>query len=611
MKKKKEILIAEKTPAKTKSVFVNSISGYPDIIIILLALLCFGKIIFFGFLNYDDNLFIVDNKKILGDFSNIPSVFQHGIWSLVNFDAPTDYYRPFLILSFMIDAHIGGASTLVYHASNIFYHLIACLLLFRLLQKLDIKKEAALFLTLLFTVHPVLVQAVAWIPGRNDILLAIFVFASFLHFINYSQSGKVKFLILHFLFFFFALMTKETAVLLPVICFLYSTFFSESKFPVKKNFINAAIWIVLIMVYFYIRENAIGKTEQDVTVTLLIQTVLYRIPAIIQYLGKIIFPFNLSVKPTQEDTSYIPGVIAFITISALIFLSEKKNYKQIIFGSAWFILFLLPVLSLPKDFNNNLFEHRAYLPLTGMLILINQSFLFKNNLLTRNKGVLAGIAIIVLFSSISIIHGTNFKTALIFWKNAAANSPGDAGAQFGLAGEYFLMNAIDQAEKYFLKTLILDPKYKRANAGLAVVYARKGEMEKAEKYYKTEIAVGTNNMEDFKGLASVLINLKKNGDAIICYEKILERDSADMQSNEQLGFLYFEQQNYPAAKKIWERMLVLNPVQPNANKNLAILYSRTGEYEKAISYAIAEEKIGGEMPAGFIQEMTRRMETGK
>ena len=611
MKKKKEILIAEKTPAKTKNIFINQISGYPDIIIILLALLCFGKIIFFGFLNYDDTLFIIDNKKILGDFSNIPAVFQHGIWSLVNFAAPTDYYRPFLILSFMLDAQLGGTSALVYHTSNIFYHLIACLLLYRLLQKLDIKKETALLLTLLFTVHPVLVQAVAWIPGRNDILLAIFVFASFLHFVNYSQSGKMKSLILHFLFFFFALMTKETAVLLPVICFLYSIFFSENKFPVKKNFISAAIWIVLIMVYFYIREKAIGKTEQGVTAELLIQTVLYRIPAIIQYLGKIIFPFNLSVKPTQEDTSYIPGILAFVVLTVSIFLSEKKNYKQIIFGAAWFILFLLPVLSLPKNFNDNLFEHRVYVPLAGILILINQSFLFKNNLLTGNKGVVSGVAIIVLFSFISIAHTTNFKTAVIFWKNAASNSPGDPEAQFNLAGQYFTINDKENAQAYFLKALKLKPGYKRANAGLAVVYAQKGEMEMAEKYYKIEIATGTKDIQDFKGLGGVLLSLKKPLEAITCFEKASELDSTDMQNNEQLGFLYFEQQNYPAAKKTWERMLILNPAHPNANKNLAILYSRTGEYDKAISYALLEEKHGGQMPEGFVQEMTKRLKMGK
>src|SRR6185295_12279215 len=97
---------------------------------------------------------------------------------------------------------------------------------------------------------------------------------------------------------------------------------------------------------------------------------------------------------------------------------------------------------------------------------------------------------------------------------------------------------------------------------------------------------------------------------IICYEKILGRDSTDIQSNEQLGFLYFEQQNYASAKKIWERMLVLNPAQLNANRNLAILYSRTGEYPKAISYAHAEEKLGGTMPEGFVQEMTKRIEMG-
>jgi Flp pilus assembly protein TadD len=610
-KTKKDTVSTTQVILKSRSGFFESIFNFPYLIIILLPIACFGRTIYFEFLNYDDQLFIVDNQKLIHDFSNIPKVFMHGIWSFIHFISSYDYYRPFLILSLMIDAQFGGASPLVYHISNLLYHIIVCLLLFRLLIRLNIKNNITLFLTCVFAVHPVVTQAVAWIPGRNDTLLAIFIISSFLNYINYIRSGKNLFLMLHFIFFIFGLLTKETAVLLPAICFFYSIFITKEKLSSKRNIVFIGSWLVIAVIYFYLRDKALGKMENEVTLPLMIQTIIYRLPAIIQYIGKMILPFNLSVKPTQQDTGMLWGIVAVIIIAVSLFLSKEKNFRQIFLGTLWMILFLIPVLALPKIFNDNIFEHRAYLPLVGMLIILNESILFKNKFLTGAKAIFTGSAVIFLFFIISFNHAQYFKTALVFWQNAALNSPHDSEAHIKLSNQYFIKGDKANAEIHIQKTLALNPKEKRANAGLGAIYAGRGEFEKAEKYYKAEIALGTNYLEDFKNLGSVLVTLKNDSDAIVCFENALRLDSNDNSVNSNLGFLYFNRQNYEAAKKTWERMLVLFPGQLQIYQNLAILYSRTGEYEKAISYAMEEEKLGGKMPDGFMQAMKEQLKMQK
>ncbi len=605
--KKHKALKEPQTISKSSKGFAENILNYPYLIIILLPVVCFGKTIFFEFLNYDDQLFIVENAKLIGDFSNVSKVFAAGIWSFIHFVSSYDYYRPLLILSMMLDAQIGGTSPVIYHVSNLVYHIVACLLVFTLLIKLRIEKKSSLILTLLFVVHPIVTQAIAWIPGRNDTLLTVFILASFINFIKYLDSEKVFFLILHFLFFFLGLLTKETAVLLPIICVLYSSFILQKRISSGHTLINVMMWILLSIIYFYLRAEAIGKTENEITFQMLFQTISYRLPVIVQYIGKIILPVNLSVKPLQQDTGYLPGILAIIIIMILLFLSKEKNYKRILFGLIWFILFLAPVLSLPKIFNDNIFEHRVYLPFIGILILLNESILFKNKFFAERNGLIISTIIIILFFFISFNHTKYFKTAFVFWQNAALNSPNDSEAQLNFSSQYFNMGDKKSAEIYIQKALTLNSEMKRANAGLGAIYADRGEFAKAEKYYKAEIKLGSHYIEDFKGLGGVLMNLKNDSDAILCFEKALLLDSTDNSVNSNLGFLYFNHQNYDAAKKIWERMIILYPTQLHFHESLAILYSRKGDFEKAILYAKKEEKLGGKMPEGFIQTMNEQI----
>ena len=193
------------------------------IVISVFVFLMYARTISYEYIGLDDTTLIETNYKFIKNLNNLPEAFKHHVMFVnKNFDKEKDYYRPMLTLSFMLDANIAGnTKPRWYHFANLLYHLTACLLLFVLLNKLKVNSVSAFLLTLLFAVHPVVDQAVAWIPGRNDMLLAIFVLSSFIYLLNYLESKSSKDLVWHSVFFGFALFTKENGIVLPVLFLFY------------------------------------------------------------------------------------------------------------------------------------------------------------------------------------------------------------------------------------------------------------------------------------------------------------------------------------------------------------------------------------------------------
>ncbi|MEI6155458.1 MAG: glycosyltransferase family 39 protein, partial [Deltaproteobacteria bacterium] len=127
----------------------------------------------------------------------------------------------------MLDANSGSDIVRTSHITNIMLHLLASCLVFMLLIKLGAGRTSATLFSILFVVHPMSAPAVAWIPGRNDVLLAVFLIPAFMFFIDYLKTGRKRYLILNLLFFSAGLLTKETALVLLPPELLYSCLITD------------------------------------------------------------------------------------------------------------------------------------------------------------------------------------------------------------------------------------------------------------------------------------------------------------------------------------------------------------------------------------------------
>ncbi len=526
--------------------------------IIVIAFSLYLKSLFFGYSYSDDNIWILNHYFILKDFSYLPQFFTQPDF------VGHIFYRPILCLSFMVDAHFYGTEPLGYHLTNIVMHVISTGLLFIILNKLHYNKEISFLMSLIFLVHPVLTNAVVWIPGRTDSLLAMPLLSSFILFMEYVEKRKIVYLLGHFLLFIVALLTKELAVILPVICFLYIVFIEKAGSIFTKNKWIIGGWILSVGGWLWVRtlilKHALGN---GVSPSLAIKTILSNGSAFLTYLGKIIFPINLSVSPIPVDMSLIYGVIAVIILSSLLIVSKHKRNNYILFGMSWFVVFLVPsfVISYVK------YEYRVYLPMIGLLIVfleLELTYWFQK---AKLFCVGALTCIIISCAIVSFNYSDSYENGVKYWQNAAKNSPHLALAHRNLGAMYYLANDLDQAQLTYEKALEVNPTEPMVHNNLGLIYARKKMFKEAEREYVLEI----NNNPRYPN------------------------------SYYNLGLMrYFENKSNDTVK-LWNKTLELDPNFIDAYVNLAKLYASVGQLDKAKFYIHQMQQKGMAVPAGLLE----------
>ncbi len=512
------------------------------------------------FLDLDDTSIVVKNYPFLKNISNAPKAFTQGVFQLPGQkDTLASYYRPVMTLSFMMDAQLSPApsanpSAKPFLKANIFYHTLACILLLLVLLEFNILPIPSLLLTMIFAVHPLLNQAVAWIPGRNDSLLAIFILLSLLFLLKYRKSKQNKNFIWHIVFFVFALFTKENAVMFIPIVFLLLWFVYREPIA-NGNYKKLGIaYLLCITPWILIRQHALAGNNSGGALSEALHLFISNIPYYIQYTGKAIFPFNLSVMSVVTDTNYIIGLIAIAMLTGYFFLSKEKNSAIFLFGVLWFLLFLTP--SFFSGFSG--LEHRAYLPLAGVIISVSQFGWIKhaNYVPAKSKGfvgfiILCGIFIayyIVSFNRLPIFQNKfNFDKSAVETSQSALPSlylakhyeeQGDSNKVTGndSAAYFAYRNAISA----YYEALKRDTTSTVVRTNIAGDYLRMNMYKKAEKELKNELQLHPKNNFAVFDMGLVIFQYeRKDSEGVALWKKTISLDSSFAQPYKVL-FQYYQ-----------------------------------------------------------------------
>ena len=522
------------------------------------------RVLFFGFTYLDYNVLILDNLPFLKNLSNFFEVFRQDVFHVLRGSGA--YYRPVFTLSLMADAAWGGASPIAYHLSNLLIHTVAAGLFFRLLVALGAPSGGALLAALVFSIHPVQTQAVAWIPARNDSMLGAFVFASLLGLRRFQTSGAWGGLAAHLAFAALALFTKETAVVLVPIGILMVLLLRDESAPRPAGAAVAwlAGWAALGTVWLLMRTAAL-QNPLHIPFGEMLHSLWLNLPALLQFLGKILVPLRLSVLPLLQDTPSWPGWTAVALLAAALWRTPNPNWRRLAFGAAVFILFLIPSFILHSTILADIMmEQRVYVPLAGFLFLALEleplrGFAAQS---ARARGLAAAVLSVLGFLSFG--HAAHFRDRLPFWKNAVLTSPHLPIAHRNLGAMHFLDGRYPEAAAEFAKSLELNPAEPMANNNLGLIYMNAGRFQEAEAHYRRELVINP------------------------AYDN----------AHYNLGLLYHRQNRVPDAVRAWERALELNPDHREALYNLAVLHylakDRKGAAPlaarlKALSYPLPPE----------------------
>ena len=532
-------------------------------IIALVVILVYGQTVFFDFVHLDEDDLIIGNQSFISSFKNFFEVFKHD----VNFPSGfSPYYRPILTLSFMADAFVGGLSPFYYHFTNLALHIAASALVFYLLLSLGYNSKVSLFLSLIFSVHPVLNQAVAWVPGRNDSLLAVFILLSLILFIKFTEKPSFLVFAGHAVFFTLAIFTKETAVVFPLILAAFVYFFKK-KFWVSRYAI--VLCLSSIAIWHFLRQAVL--TTKDQAVYGIGEMIFKHFPATLVYLGKVVVPYGFSVLPTLKDSSLWFGVISLLV---LIFLLYKNGIsRKMFFGLFWFLLFLLPSL-ISYDYESRVvfFEHRLYLPLVGFLIVLAEIQWSRVFTLSGNKVITTQVLVVITLSALSLVNLRHFKNRFSFWQSAVANSPNLARAHSGLGSAYLVQNETVKAREEYVRALNLNSQEKKVHNNLGVLYSNEKKWLMAEEEFKKEIEINSLYEAVYYNLGRLYAVNGRFKEAEIYWLKSLELKPDYIKSHQDLAVYYFQIKSYDKSLYHINEIIKYNaPLLPELSKVKSLL----------------------------------------
>lgn len=554
MKTKKAANISVKKPMKPKPAgFAARLSNplFPVLVLILITFIVYFRTLFLDYTKLDDSIFIIENAHYNSDAKNINVSFHRGLFNPTR-DA---YYRPLFLVDFIIESRIFGTHPAGYHFTNLLYHILSVILLFLFLKKIKIPPLDSLLLSLLFALHPVLTQAVAWIPGRNDMILMIFFLSSFILLLQYLEKQASIILLPHSMLFLAALFTKETAIIIPVIIAGFSVFYLKCGW--RKLLAPALTWILAIGIFLIVRSTA-PLSKDWISPLEMIHTGFDRMGVVLQYLGKIFLPVNLTVFPIAGDISLIWGILALAGLTALIIYSKSYKRPLTYLGLFWFIVFLIPVLIVPKSLNDQVFEHRLYLPMIGILIILSQAFPFKGALKTELKITIITV-IVLVFAVQSFVRTGYFKDPLTFWTHAVQGSPHSGYAHYLLGTK---VADSTQRETLFKQASALDPTIKNLNYYLGEIMFNKNKPDSAEFYLRMELK--HNPVPDaYFILARIAFARNSLDSAAVNLEKVISLDPLNPQANHNLALLYYQQGHIEKTRQVVHSMQIKGVVIGN------------------------------------------------
>jgi protein O-mannosyl-transferase len=419
-------------------------------ILVIAVFLCYLPVFRNGFV-YDDHSQLERNPNIR-DFRHLKEVFTQDVWSFSP-NTNSNNYRPIHMFAYLLIYQGFDLQPIAYHIVNLLLLAGTVLILWRILLT-QAGMFAAFAGALLFAVHPIHVEPVAWIAGMDETLCGFFVLLSFWFYLK----EKIVFSVSSFAL---AVFSKETALVFPAFIAADYLLF-RSKTDIQKMLrwgIGAGL---LILFYFFLRFHALGSFIRPNSKAALFSPIAPPVFAGL-YIAKMILPVFLNAfyhfKTPLPWSVMIQGTVICCSIFILIYAFRRN--RHLIFGWLWFFIFLAPALVL-QGVSPVLFADRyLYLPSAGFVMAIVA-------LPSKKILPLCLIAISVIFGSLTFFRTQVWKDDLSLWSDTVEKSPDSDTVNYNLATAYMKKGDYQSASLYYVRTAQLNPRRVEAYYNLAI-----------------------------------------------------------------------------------------------------------------------------------------------
>lgn len=506
--------------------------------IILVAILVFANSLGGEFV-YDDNRQIERNPMIQ-EASLYGKALTSDVWAFKGDGNVTasNYYRPTFVAWLILNFAVFGLNPFGWHLLNILFHAGVCGLAFLLLRRWEVPPLLSFAIAMIFAVHPVHTESVAWISGSPDLLFAVSLLASFWFAENIARkyalseskdkkAGLNTNLDLAFSIAFFALAlgSKEVGMLCFPIFFLI---FARSTD--RSNAISLTIpFLISAVVFFAARWIALGALSMPVDQGTPLANAIFSVPAMfVFYLRQLVFPLwigaNYPLRPVTSLASieFILPLIVSLTAIGLFYLLAKRGFIERV-GFALFFLTLAPAMNASVFPTEQIVHDRyLYLPLLGFLMMVLPYIAEQLNKFAKDKCRPVSIALIAIISVTlavrTFIYNQVWTSNLALWSDAVKVDPNSSASWLQLGAVLSEAGKTDEAIQAYNSSLDIQPTA-LAYMGQARNFAAKNKNEEAVFNAKTVLEMPEDKVntyalyQSYEILTIALVNQKKYGEA--------------------------------------------------------------------------------------------------
>ncbi|MGA2680053.1 MAG: tetratricopeptide repeat protein [Sedimentisphaerales bacterium] len=567
--------------------------------LVIATLVAYEPIRHNGFVNYDDNGYIVYNNEV-----------QSGItWESLGqaFTKPHLYmWHPLTTISHMLDYEIFGLNPQGHHLVSVAIHIVNALLLFWVLNNLTGTIWPGAFVAAVFALHPLQAESVAWAAERKTVISGLFWLLTMAAYIHYARKpGFGRYLIV-LVVFGLCIMTKPTVITLPLVLLLLDYWpldrirwgHQHNDKTRSRPYQKSIGWLTAEKIPLLAISAILGVLTFITQKSGQVVISLDRIPldhrianafvSYVKYISKLVWPSDLAVfYPLSHlnlfNTTTVICAFIFILISAIsIYIGRRKKYIAV--GWLWFAGTLVPMIGLVQAGGQAMANRYMYLSMLGLLIII--ALAGKELIATQPRlKIIAVVMSVILLSCLLVLtrmQVQHWRNSITLFEYTLSVTKDNASAENSYGCALFNEDRISEAERHFGNALRIDPGFDPALPNLARTYMKEGKYNEAIPVYEELIKRNYKNAELYYNLAMAFGMQEKYNDSIKYFNKSLELNPSDPDTHKQLGITLLAAGKTDEAIGQFNESLRIKADQSVVYENLGTAYGQLGKYEPAV-----------------------------
>lgn len=573
------------------------------VVLVLGTLLIYSPLLGCSFLAWGDSDYVTENR-------NVQAGLKAGTvrWAFTTLE--TGNWHPLTWLSLLLDTSIYGSDSAAgFHFTNVLLHALSTLVLFLFLSRATGAVWRSAMVAALFAVHPMQVEAVAWVGERKGVLSTLFwmlTLAAYLAYVRRRGFGRYLLVVLTFVL---GLMAKPMLVTLPFVLLLLdywplnrwgrshaadasalpSVPSSPESLPLlvleKVPFVLIALtWSVLT----YVAEKQIGALPTLGRFPLDVR-IWNALLAYANYMGKMFFPVGLAAYYPHPGRTVAVGpalgaglLLAVITV---LVLGPGRRRRYLAVGWLWYLGTLVPVIGLVQVLSYRMADRYSYVPLIGLFLMLTWAVSdwaaargWPRSALISITGVALGICVVRTW--VQLGYWENDRE---LWEHAAVVTERNGMAHNFLGIDYARRGQVNSAEEEFRKAVEFDPEEHRFHYNLATQLRELARNEEAVVECRQAVALLPAAARYHFLLGDLLRDVGREDEALAEYQEAIRLDPTSAVGHNSLANLLLDLGRRSEAVAEYHKALELQPGYPAPHVGLGNDLASLGRREEAVT----------------------------